>query len=136
MSAAPQPPKLPSSPALSKFETLILDKLWRATIKPRLDEAWATAKTKLLDALQGKPLLVIGSVVGAIDAYLLNGPKPRTSEHTKFLTDAQKFLANLQQTIDKILAPPKPISDKARKVLVGIVTLAGFLGLYQAVKKA
>lgn len=121
---------------MSKFETLLLDKLWRATIKPRLDQAWAVAKTKLLDALQGKPLLVIGSVVGAIDAYLLSGPKPRSSEHTKFLVDAQKLLTNLQQTIDKILAPPKPMSDKARKVLAGIVTMAGFLGLYQAVKKA
>lgn len=135
MNVPPQPPKLPP-PTLSKFETLLLEKLWRSIVKPRLDQAWATAKTKLLDALQGKPLLVIGSMVGAIDAYLLSGPKPRSSEQTKFLTDAQKLLANLQQTIDKILAPPKPISDKARKVLVGVVTLAGFLGLYQAVKKA
>jgi len=133
MATAPNPPA-PQKP-LSKIEQYVLEKLW-ASVKPKLDAAFEAAKAGLLDALKGKPIIVIAGIVGAIDTFLLKGPKPRTSEQTKFLTDARKFLGDVQLFIDRILAPPKPISDKTRKLLAGIVTLAGFLGLYQAGKTA
>lgn len=137
MTATPPAPK-PSAPSkpLPKWQQAIIEGLWKNEIKPRLTAAFVTAKAKLLDALQGKPLLMIGSVVGAIDLFLLKGPKPRSTKSTQFLTDARKFLGDVQLKIDQILAPPKPISASLRKVLAGVVTVAGLLGVYQAGKAA
>jgi hypothetical protein len=130
------PPKATAEPPkLSKLEQLLLEKIW-GKVKPKLDAAFVAAKTKLLDALKGQPLVVIGSIVAALDVFLLRGPKPRTAEQTKFLTDARKFLGDVQLFIDRVLAPPKPISAGLRKALAGIVTIAGMLGLYQAGKAA
>jgi hypothetical protein len=135
--ATPPAPKPPAPPKpLPAWQQKILKDLWENALKPRLDAAFVAAKTKLLDALKGQPLVVIGTVVGALDVFLLKGLKPRTTEQTKFLTDARKFLGDVQLFIDRVLAPPKPISAGLRKALAGVVTIAGMLGLYQAGKQA
>lgn len=135
MTATPPVTPKPSKP-MPKWQAAILEGLWKNEIKPRLDAAFVTLKAKLLDALKGQPLITIGGAVAAIDAFLLNGPKPRSTKSTKFLTDARKVLGNVQLKIDQILAPPKPISASLRKVLAGVVTVAGLLGIWTRVVPA
>lgn len=130
----PKPPA-PSKP-LPKWQQKLLQEVWDNALKPRLEAAFVTLKAKLLDALKGQPLVTIGGVVAAIDAFLLNGPKPRSTKSTKFLTDARKILGDIQLKIDQILAPPKPISASLRKVLAGVVTVAGLLGIWSRVAPA
>lgn len=134
MTAAPTPPKLPDQgKPMPKWQRDLLQGLWNNAVKPKLDAAFVTLKAKLLDALKGQPLITIGGAVAAIDAFLLNGPKPKSGKSTKFLTDARKALGDVQITIDKILAPPKPISSGLRKALAGVVTVAGLLGIWSRV---
>lgn len=135
--ATAQAPKTsaPQKP-LNRLEQLLLEKIW-GRVKPGLDAAAARAKASLLDALEGKPLLVIGGIVGAIDVFLLKGTKPMAPETRTMLEKVRAFAAEkLPAVIDKVLEPPKPISDKTRKLLAGIVTIAGMLGVYQAGKAA
>lgn len=138
MTATPHaaPPQQPAAKPLSKFEQLLLEKLW-GNIKPRLDAAFVTVKTKLLDALKGQPLVVIGGAVAAIDTFLLKGPKPMAPETRSLLEKTRAFVAvKLPAVIDKILEPPKPISSNLRKALAAVVTLAGALGIWQRVQPA
>jgi hypothetical protein len=132
MTPTPKPPAPPKDIPL--WQKKLLKEIWDNAVKPRLDIAFKAAKTKLLAALAGQPLITIGTFVAAIDAFLLNGPKPRSGKSTKFLTDARKALGDVQAVIDRVLAPPKPISASLRKVLAGVVTMAGVLGIWTRVK--
>lgn len=134
MTATPHATSPQQAKPLSRLEQLLLEKVW-GNIKPRLDAAFAAAKTKLLDALKGQPLIVIGGAVAAIDTFLLKGPKPMPANVRSFLIAARKFVAErLPVAIDKFLEPPKPISANLRKALAGVVTLAGVLGIWQRVQ--
>lgn len=121
MTTAPKP-----LPKLSKFEQRLLSGI-RDRVKPRVTAAFEDLKAKLLKALEGQPLIVIGSVVAAIDVLLLKGPQPLPA-------NVLNVLVSIRELIDKFVAPPKPLSPGVRKLLAGIVTLAGMLGIQKLSK--
>lgn len=125
MSTAPQPSK-PRKP-LAAWQTKLLGRIWEDA-KPQVTAALEGAKSKLLAALAGQPLLVIGGVVAAIDTLLLKGPRTLPA-------NLQAFLAGpAQDLLDRLLKPPKPLSVKFRTFLAGVVTVAGVLGVWSRVK--